>query len=105
MRMIVAVIQPTKLRAVQDALARLGVDRLSVCDGLGFPIPAGKPLPRKAVVEICVNEDFLDRTLDCLTRLARTASEGAAGDGRIFVLPVEEVVRLSDAVRGPEAVS
>ena len=105
MRMVVAVIQPTKLRAVQDALAKLGVDRLTVCDGLGYPIPAGKPLPRKAIVEICVNEDFLERTLDCLTRLARTGPDGAAGDGLIFILPVEEVLRLSDAVRGPEAVS
>ncbi len=105
MRMVIAVIQPTKLRAVQDALARLGVERLSVCDGLGYPVPAGKPLPRKAIVEICVNEDFLDRTIDCLARLARTGPAGATGDGRIFVLPVEKVVRLSDTARGPEAVS
>ena len=56
-------------------------------------------------MEIAVNEDFLERTVETITHVARTGAEGSIGDGKVFVLPVEEVVRLSDTVRGAEAVS
>ena len=115
MRLVLALIQPTKLKAVQEALAKIGVERMTVCDSLGFGqqrgLPADAPpgnrpaLLRKVALEIVVNEDFLDRTVETITSVARTASRGAIGDGKIFVLPVEEVVRLSDTVRGPEGVS
>jgi len=62
-------------------------------------------LLRKVALEISVNEDFLDKTVETIERVARTGESGAIGDGKIFVLPVEEVVRISDTVRGPEAVS
>jgi nitrogen regulatory protein P-II 1 len=56
-------------------------------------------------LEIAVNEDFLEKTVEALQRVARSGPDGAIGDGKIFVLPLEEVVRLSDTVRGPEGVS
>jgi nitrogen regulatory protein P-II 2 len=112
MRLVLALIQPTKLKAVQDALAKIGVERMTVCDALGYgqqqgraegkSSTAGPALLRKAALEIAVNEDFLDKTIETIAHVARS---GAIGDGKIFVLPVEEVIRLSDAVRGPEAVS
>jgi nitrogen regulatory protein P-II 2 len=111
MRMVLAFIQPTKLKAVQEALAAIGVERLTVCDALGYGQQggltggAGGKLLRKAALEISVNEDFLERTVEIIARVARTGESGAIGDGKIFVLPVDEVIRLSDAVRGPEAVS
>jgi len=114
MRMILALIQPTKVKPVQEALAKIGVERMTVCDALGYgqqrgqaDAAAGDPgqLLRKAALEIVVNEDFLERTIAVIERVARTGLEGSIGDGKIFVLPVEEVVRLSDAVRGPIAVS
>ena len=116
MRMILALIQPTKLRAVQEALHVIGVERMTVCDALGYgqqrgqsvagKAAEGRPtLLRKVALEISVNEDFLDKTVETIAQVARTGSAGAIGDGKIFVLPVEEVIRLSDAVRGPEAVS
>ena len=115
MRMVLALIQPTKLKAVQEALARIGVDRMTVCDALGYGQQRGQvagrspdsraKLLRKVALEISVNEDFLDKTVETIQRVARTGEAGAIGDGKIFVLPVEEVVRLSDEVRGPEAVS
>lgn len=114
MRMVLALIQPTKLKAVQEALSKIGVERMTVCDALGYGQQRGQPaggkaarskLLRKVALEISVNEDFLDKTVETIARVARTGPEGAIGDGKIFVLPVEEVVRLSDTVRGPEAVS
>ena len=115
MRMVLALIQPTKLKAVQEALAKIGVERMTVCDALGYGQQLGQTGPkaagtqtkllRKVALEISVNEDFLDRTVQTITQVARTGPSGAIGDGKVFVLPVEEVIRLSDAIRGPEAVS
>jgi nitrogen regulatory protein P-II 1 len=117
-RLVLALIQATKLKAVQEALAKVGVERMTVCDAIGFgrqqdPSIGGKKagperepeLLRKVALEIACNEDFLERTVETIRQVARTGSAGAIGDGKIFVLPVEECVRLSDAVRGPEAVS
>ena len=116
MRLVLALIQPTKLKAVQEALAKIGVERMTVCDALGYGQQGGQRLDsepgsgrttllRKVALEIAVNEDFLERTVDTISAVARTGSSGAIGDGKIFVLPVEEVIRLSDTIRGPEAVS
>jgi nitrogen regulatory protein P-II 1 len=101
---------------VQEALARIGVERMTVCDALGYGQQRGQTagsrtaagptaLLRKIALEIAVNEDFLDKTVETLARIAKSGPEGAIGDGKIFVLPIEEVVRLSDTVRGPEAIS
>ena len=116
MRMLVALIQPTKLKAVQAALAKIGVERMTICDAQGFGQQRGQTasyrgaeykvnLLRKVAIEIAVNEDFLQKTIDTIEQVARTGPEGNVGDGKIFVLPIEEVVRLSDTVRGPEGVS
>lgn len=119
MRWVVAVLSPGKLRPVQDALARIGVERMTVCDALGYGQQRGRPaasphrapgdappvLLRKVVLEIAVNEDFLEKTIQTIQQVARSGQDGAIGDGKIFVLPLEEVVRLSDTIRGPEAVS
>jgi nitrogen regulatory protein PII len=112
MRLVLALIQPTKLKSVQEALAKIGVERMTVCDALGYGQQRGRAngksagtgpaLLRKAALEIAVNEDFLDKTVETITHVAHT---GAVGDGKIFVLPIDEVVRLSDTVRGPEGVS
>jgi nitrogen regulatory protein P-II 2 len=115
MRLVLALIQPTKLKAVQEALNKIGVERMTVCDSLGYgqqrgAIPAqqstSRPtLLRKVALEIAVNEDFLDKTVETIAHIARTGPHGAIGDGKIFVLPIDEVVRLSDAIRGPEGIS
>jgi len=114
MRLLLALIQPTKLKAVQEALANVGVERMTVCDALGYgqqrglvtADPSSRPaLLRKVALEIAVNEDFLDKTIETITHVGRTGANGAIGDGKIFVLPIEEVIRLSDIIRGPEAIS
>jgi nitrogen regulatory protein P-II 1 len=103
MRLVLAVIEPTRLRAVQDALAGVDVERMTVCDAIDEPTSrvanSQVRLLRQAVLEIAVNEDFLDRTVEAITRVTR------GGDGTVYVLPLVEVVRLSDVVCGTEAVS
>ena len=115
MKLILAVIQPTKLEAVQQALSRIGVTRLSVCDATGFARQRGQleiyrgaeyqtNLLRKVQLEIAVNDDFVGRTIECLEQVARTGTEGTIGDGKIFVLPMDEAIRVSDGQRGPGAI-
>ena len=115
MRFVLALIQPTKLKPVQEALAKIGVERMTVCDALGYGQQRGRfdaapaaPRPtllRKVALEIAVNDDFLEKTVATINRVARTGSAGAIGDGKVFVLPIDDVVRLSDSVRGPEGIS
>lgn len=115
MKLVIAIIQPTKLRAVQEALARVGVERMTVCDAQGYGRQRGQTamyrgveyktsLLRKVVLEIAVNDDFLDRTLETIETVARTGPEGNIGDGKVFVLPVEQTYRIGGLVEGPEAV-
>ncbi len=115
MKLIFAIIQPTKLEAVQRALKQVGVTRMSVCDATGFARQRGQSetyrgaeyqtnLLRKVHLEIAVNDDFVERTLDCLQQVARTGAEGSIGDGKIFVVPMDEAVQISDGQHGPSAI-
>ena len=114
MKMIIAIIQPTKLDAVREALFQAGVERMTVIDSQGYARQRGRTemyrgqeyksnLLRKTTLEIVVNDDFLERTLEIITNVARTGSEGAIGDGKLFVLPMVEAIELSGS-RGPQAV-
>src|SRR5262245_44613350 len=113
--MILAIIQPTKLTAVRESLEQIGVQRLTVLDAQGYARQRGQrptyrgheyrtDLLRKVTLEIVVNDDFLERTVDTIAQVARTGSQGTIGDGKIFILPVEETIRIGETVRGPEGV-
>lgn len=115
MKLILAVIQPTKLEAVQQALARIGVTRMSVADAMGFARQRGQNetyrgaeyqtnLLRKVELEIAVNDDFVERTIECLQQAARTSLEGTIGDGKILVLPMDDAIQMNDSQRGPSAI-
>jgi len=115
MKLIVAIIQPTKLESVRNALAEVSVERFSVTDAEGYGRQRGQTatfrgieyqtnLLRKLVVEIVVNDDFVDRTLDILENSARSGQRGNIGDGKIFVLPVHQVIQVGGTERGPSAV-
>ena len=114
MKMVIAIIQPIKLDAVREALFQAGVERMTVIDSQGFARQRGRTemyrgheyksnLLRKTTLEIVVNDDFVERTLEIIASVARTGSEGAIGDGKIFVLPMIEAIELSGP-RGPQAV-
>jgi nitrogen regulatory protein PII len=115
MKLVIAIIQPTKLSAVREALEKIEVTRLTVCDSQGFARQRGRTemyrgheyttrMLRKVALEIMVNDDFLERTLNTIISVARTGPEGTIGDGKIFVLPAGQAVQISDGFRGPGAV-
>ena len=114
MKLLMAIIQPTKLHLVRDALAQVGVERMTVCDAQGYGRQRGQTatyrgveykvnMLRKIAIEIWVNDDFLERAIETLQRVARTGSEGTIGDGKIFVLPTEGAF-TSDGLVGQEAI-
>ena len=107
MRVIVAIIQPTKLSTVRDALRELELDEVTVCDAMGYGRQRGKSalfrgneykvdLLRKVVVEVLVHEHELQGAVDAISRSALTGSSGQIGDGKIFVLPVADVIDMAD---------
>ncbi len=114
-KMVIAIIQPTKTDAVRDALYKIGVTRMTVCDAMGYGQQRGHTalyrgneystnLLRKTYLEIMVNEDFLERTIDTIISVARTGPDGTFGDGKIFVIPALDAVEVGQVLRGPGAV-
>ena len=114
MHMVVAVLRPAQLEAVRQALAAVHVTRLTICDAQGYH-GAGEDsrIVQESVMEIAVNDDFLERTVDTIRQAmllgegptsGDTAGEPRSQSGRLFVLPIAEAVQLYRDVRGPEAV-
>jgi nitrogen regulatory protein P-II 2 len=115
MKYIIAVIQPSRLEAVKEALSKVEVFRLTVSDVQGLGRQKGHTeiyrgheyevnLVRKVKLEIAVNEEFVEPTIEAIIRGARTGGEGKIGDGKIFVLPLEDVLRIRTGERGGEAI-
>ena len=102
MKKIEAVIKPFKLDEVREALSEIGISGLTVTEVKGFGRQKGHTelyrgaeyvvdfLP-KIMIEIVVNEEQVDPAIDAIIKAART---GKIGDGKIFVMPVEQVVRI-----------
>lgn len=115
MKLIIAIIQPERLEAVKAALADVEVFRLTVMDVQGFGRQRGQPelniggdfavnLVRKVQLMIGVNEEFLQPTIDAILQGGRTGEHGQVGDGKIFILPMEDCIRIRTGERGPEAI-
>jgi nitrogen regulatory protein P-II 2 len=114
-KLVIAIIQPTKLDAVRQALDKIEVARMTITDAQGFGRQRGRTemyrgheyttrLLRKVVLEIIVNDDFLERTVNTIINVARTGPEGNIGDGKIFIVPADQAIQISDGFRGPGAV-
>ena len=106
MKLIIAVIRPTKLRAVHEELARIGVERLTISDAQEFASSeervfisrggaTGATVFRKINLEIAVNEDYVERTIDAIEKAAKTGKLGNDGDGKVFVMPLVEAIQFS----------
>ena len=115
MKLILAIIQPSKLEAVKEALNKVEVFRLTVVDVQGFGRQKGQTemyrgheltvnMLRKVQLQIAVNEDFVEPTVNAIVEAARSGPEGRIGDGKIFILPLDDVVRIRTGERGPEAI-
>ena len=112
MKKVEAVIKPFKLEEVKDALSRMGIQGLTVTEVKGFGRQKGhKELYRgaeyiveflpKVKVEVVVVDGKVERTIEAI---AKAASTGRIGDGKIFVTPVEEAVRIRTGETGDAVV-
>lgn len=106
MRMVVAIIQPTKLSAVREALKEKGVDRMTICDAIGYGRQRGQTasfrgneykvdMLRKIVLEVVVSEGMVETAIETIQRTALTGSEGQIGDGKILLLPVARMIDIA----------
>jgi nitrogen regulatory protein P-II 2 len=105
----------SKLEAVKEALSKVAVFRMTIVDVQGFGRQKGHTevyrgheltvnLLRKVQLQIAVNEDFVEPTVNAITEAGRTGPEGRIGDGKIFILPLEDCIRIRTGERGPEAI-
>jgi nitrogen regulatory protein P-II 1 len=115
MKYIIAIIQPTRLEAVKSALINIEVFRLTVSDVQGIGRQKGHTetyrgheyqinFVRKVKLEIAVDDKFAEPTIKAISQAARSGIEGKIGDGKIFMLPMEDVMRISTGERGTEAI-
>jgi nitrogen regulatory protein P-II 1 len=113
MKLIVAIIQPDKLDEVHQALIAAEIFRITVSRVTGHGQQEDPELYRgeevapslipKVRLEIAVNEAFVEPTIAAILTGAKHA-DGLIGDGKIFVLPLEEVIRIRTGERGGEAI-
>jgi len=112
MKLIVAIIKPFKLDEVKEALQEVGLQGITVTEARGFGRQKGHTelyrgaeyvvdfLP-KVKIEVMVEDSMVDRTCEAIITAART---GRIGDGKIFIMPVEDVIRIRTGERGAEAI-
>ncbi|HZU75650.1 MAG TPA: P-II family nitrogen regulator [Dehalococcoidia bacterium] len=111
MKLVIAFIKPFKLDEVKNALKEVGVTGLSVSDVQGFGRQAGHTevyrgaeyevdFVPKSRIDVLVADEMADAVVDAIERTART---GTIGDGKIAVLPVEDLVRIRTGERGRDA--
>ncbi len=112
MKLIIAVIQPDRLEEVLDRLTANEIHLVTVTDVVGRGRQKGVAevyrshkeagsLLRKVKLEIAVNEAFVQQTIEAITIGART---GKVGDGKIFVLDLDQCIRIRTGETGPEAI-
>ncbi|WP_414664134.1 P-II family nitrogen regulator [Horticoccus sp. 23ND18S-11] len=112
MKLIIAIIKPFKLEEVKESLAAAGIEGMTVTEVKGFGRQKGHTeiyrgseytvdfLP-KVKLEVAVSDEVAGKAIDAIAKAAKT---GKIGDGKIFVLPLEEVVRIRTDERGESAV-
>ena len=115
MKLIIAIIQPSKLEDVKTALSEVEVVRLTIMDVQGYGRQKGRTevyrgteitvnLLRKVQLQIAVNDEFVEPTIGAIIKGGRTGPEGQLGDGKIFVLPLDDCIRIRTGERGSEAI-
>ncbi len=115
MKLIIAIIQPSKLEEVKAALSEVEVVRLTIMDVQGFGRQKGQTdlyrgseigmnLLRKVQLQIAVNDEFVEPTVNAIIRGGRSGEQGEIGDGKVFVLPMDDCIRIRTGERGEEAI-
>jgi nitrogen regulatory protein P-II 2 len=114
-KLIVAIIRPEKLEDVQQALNAQDVYLMTVSDVRGCGRQRGYTevyrgtevqirLVPKLKLEIAVNDNFVEPTIEAIVHAARTGDTGNIGDGKIFVLDLQDAVRIRTGERGTDAI-
>lgn len=112
MKLIIAYIQPDKLNAVKQELFKDEIHKISVTNAMGCGQQMGYTetyrgvdievnLLKKIRIEIAVTEPYVERTVNAIIRAART---GEIGDGKIFIMPIEDSIRIRSGERGEAAI-
>jgi nitrogen regulatory protein P-II 2 len=112
MKYVIAVIRPHKLEDVKEELDKIDVHLMTVVDAIGCGRQKGVTevyrgvkeagnLLRKIKLEIAVNEEFLEKTIEAISK---GAGEGQIGDGKIFVFDLNDCVRIRTGERGKDAI-
>lgn len=115
MKLIIAIVQPHKLDEIKRQLNSIEVTRLTIMDCLGFGRQQGNSgvlgadevemnLRRKVQLQIAVNEEFVEPTIEAIVTGAKSGTDGTIGDGKVFVVPLEDCVRVRTGERGPDAI-
>jgi nitrogen regulatory protein P-II 1 len=115
MKLITAIIRENKLDEVRESLIQNEITRITVVRVSGHGQQTGqesiyrgkKIVPNlipKVKIEIAVNDDFVDITVDTIIKSAKTNSTGEVGDGKIFIMPLEECIRIRTEEKGGTAI-
>lgn len=119
MKMIIAIIRPERLEAVEESLKRVLDEgdhyRITVDTVEGHGRQEGEVelfrgtevrvrMVEKKRITVCVNDAYVEKTVAAISEGARTAPDGAVGDGKIFVMPLEDVIRIRTGERGQKAI-
>ena len=113
MKLVIAVIQPEELPAIKEELLKRNIYKFTVTNarGQGKEIPVQEvyrgisheiTLLKKVRLEIAVNDEFVEPTVDAITTVAK--KDGDKGRGKIFVLPIEECIRIRTGETGKDAI-
>jgi len=112
MKKVEAIIKPFKLEEVKDALTEIGIQGLTVSEVKGFGRQKGHTelyrgaeyvvdfIP-KIKIEVVVTDDIVEKVVETIVNAART---GRIGDGKVFIIPVEDAVRIRTGERGDSAI-
>lgn len=114
MKLITAIIQEDKLDEVREALIEAEIERITISRVAGHGRQQEREIYRgqvvvpnlipKVEIKIAVNEEFVDVTVDAILKSARHGDDGKVGDGKIFIAPLEECIRISNGERGGAAI-
>ena len=111
MKLIIAIIKPFKLDDVREALSEIGIQGITVCEVKGFGRQKGHTelyrgaeyvvdfLP-KVKLDLAIDDDLLDQVIEAISSCANT---GKIGDGKIFITPIEQAIRIRTGESGSSA--
>lgn len=114
MKLIIAIIRSNKLDQVRECLVEKGIERITVSRVSGHGRHAKEELYRgklivpgltpKIRIEIAVNDDFVETAIAAILKSANGGGDGIIGDGKIFITPLDECIRIRTGERGSDAI-